>query len=131
MANTPHIDIMRSALGRARGRGPARHGVGEWIVTRIEAVALVPLTIWFVFSVIHLSGASHDQVVAWMHSTWVMALMIALVATTFHHLQLGLQNVMEDYIHDDAVKWAAAIANKAVCALLALTCIVSVLKIGL
>jgi succinate dehydrogenase / fumarate reductase membrane anchor subunit len=131
MANNPHIDILRSPLGRARGHGPARHGVGEWITTRVESAVLVPLTIWFVFSVIHLSGASHEQVVAWMQAPWIMALMIALVATTFHHLQLGLQNVMEDYIKDDVVKSAASLANKAICVLLALVCIVSVLKIGL
>ncbi|HVY18436.1 MAG TPA: succinate dehydrogenase, hydrophobic membrane anchor protein [Rhodopila sp.] len=130
MAN-PHIDIYRSPLGRARGAGAAKHGVGEWLAARIEAVALVPLTIWFIFSVIHLSGASHAQVVAWMQSPWTMALMIALVGTMFHHLQLGLQNVIEDYIHDDHIKWASLVANKAVCVLLALACIVSVLKIGL
>jgi succinate dehydrogenase / fumarate reductase membrane anchor subunit len=131
MANAPHIDIRRSSLGRARGHGAAKHGVGEWITARIEAVALVPLTIWFIFSVIHLAGATHAQVVAWMHSPWVMALMLALIGTTFHHLQLGLQNVYEDYIHDDGAKWAAVIATKVLCVLLALACVVSVLKIGL
>lgn len=130
MAN-PHIDILRSPLGRARGRGAARHGVGEWITTRIESVVLVPLTIWFIWSVLHLLGDTRAQVVAWMQSPWVLALMVALIATTFHHLQLGLQNVFEDYIHEDRTKWAVTVANKAICVLLALACIVSVLKIGL
>jgi succinate dehydrogenase / fumarate reductase membrane anchor subunit len=131
MANAPHIHTFRSPLSRARGSGAAKHGVGEWLTTRIEAVALVPLTIWFVFSVIHLAGATHEQVVAWMQSPWVMALMLALIGTTFHHLQLGLQNVIEDYVHEEGAKWAVSIANKAICVLLALACIVSVLKIGL
>jgi succinate dehydrogenase / fumarate reductase membrane anchor subunit len=131
MAETPHINILRSPLGRARGLGSARAGSMHWWAQRLTALALMPLTVWFVFSVIHLSGASHDQLIAWMSSPWVLTLMLALIIATFHHLQLGLQVVIEDYIHEDAMKWAAVLAVKAVSVLLALLCILSVLKIGL
>lgn len=129
--NAPHIDILRSPLGRARGLGAAKSGAGDWWVTRINSAALVPLSLWFVFSVIHLAGAPHEAVVAWLSSPWVLVLMLILIATTFHHMELGLRNVIDDYIHHDGTKLAAVLANKAVCILLALLCIVSVLKIGL
>jgi succinate dehydrogenase / fumarate reductase membrane anchor subunit len=60
-----------------------------------------------------------------------MGLMIALIIATFHHLQLGVQIVIEDYVHDDRLKLPAVVLVKALSVLLALICIVSVLKIGL
>lgn len=131
MADTPHVDILRSPLGRARGRGAAKHGAGEWVTTRIESAALVPLTVWFVISVIHLSGATQADVILWMSSPYRLVLMLVLIAITFHHLQLGLQNVIEDYIHNDGTKWAVGFLNKAFCVLLGVACIISALKIGL
>lgn len=129
--NAPKVDILRSPLGRARGMGSAKHGGGEWLSIRLLSVLLVPLTIWFIFSVIHLAGASHEAVVHWMSAPSVMALLIILVALTFHHLEHGLRSVIEDYLHDDLVRWCSILALKGVTLVLALTCIVSVLKIGL
>jgi succinate dehydrogenase / fumarate reductase membrane anchor subunit len=57
--------------------------------------------------------------------------MLTLIVTTFHHLQHGLQTIIEDYIHQDAIRWAALMANKAVCTLVGLICVISALKIGL
>lgn len=131
MARTPHIDTLRSPLGRARGLGSARAGSGHWTASRLTSIALVPLTIWFIFSVIHLSGASHAMVIEWMSSPLVMGLMLALVIATFHHMQLGLQVVIEDYVHTEPMKAVALLSIKGLSALLALVCIVSVLKIGL
>jgi succinate dehydrogenase / fumarate reductase membrane anchor subunit len=127
----PHIDILRSPLGRARGLGSARAGSQHWWAQRLTAIALVPLTLWFIFSVTRLSGASHEDLIAWMSSPWVLVMLLSLIVATFHHLVLGLQTVIEDYIHEDGIKLASLLAMKAVAALLALACIVSVLKIGL
>jgi len=129
--NTPKIDILRSPLGRARGVGSAKHGGAEWLAVRLFSVLLVPLSLWFIFSIINLAGASHDDVIHWMSSPCVMALMIALVILTFHHLEHGLRSVIEDYVHKDAVRLCSLLALKGVSLLLALMCIVSVLKIGL
>ncbi len=131
MATTPHIDIMRSPLGRARGLGSARAGSVHWWAQRLTALALVPLTLWFVFSVIHLSGASHQEVIDWMSSPYVLVMMLALIIATFHHLQLGLQVVIEDYVHKDPAKTASLLAIKAACFVVGLLCAVSVLKVGL
>ncbi len=131
MPEAPHIDIMSSPLGRARGLGTARAGSHHWWAQRLTALALVPLTIWFIFSIIHLSGASHQAVIAWLSSPLTLALMLALIVATFHHLQLGVQVVIEDYVTDERVKVGAVLAVKALCTLLAIVCIVSVMKIGL
>jgi succinate dehydrogenase / fumarate reductase membrane anchor subunit len=131
MSGTPQIDILRSPLGRARGLGSARAGSRHWWAQRLTALALVPLTLWFIFSVIHLAGAPHQAVIDWLSTPLTMGLMLALIVATFHHLQLGVQVVIEDYVHDERVKIGAVLAVKALCVLLALVCIVSVLKIGL
>jgi succinate dehydrogenase / fumarate reductase membrane anchor subunit len=131
MSGTPHVDMLRSPLGRARGLGSARAGSHHWWAQRLTALALVPLTLWFIFSVIHLSGASHQVVIDWLSAPLTLGLMLALIAATFHHLQLGVQVVIEDYVHDERVKMAAVLAVKALCILLAVVCGVSVLKIGL
>jgi succinate dehydrogenase / fumarate reductase, membrane anchor subunit len=131
MSETPHIDLLRSPLGRARGNGSARAGSHHWWAQRLTSVAMLPLTLWFIFSVIHLSGASHQVVIDWMSAPLTLGLMLALIVATFHHLQLGLQVVIEDYVHDDRLKLGAVLLIKGLSVLLALVCIVSVLKIGL
>ena len=131
MSQSPHIDILRSPLGRARGLGSARAGSHHWWAQRLTAIALVPLTLWFIFSVIHLSGATHQAVIEWLSSPLTLGLMLALIVATFHHLQLGVQVVIEDYVHAEGAKLTAVLVVKALCILLALVCIVSVLKIGL
>ena len=131
MSGTQHIDMLRSPLGRARGLGSARAGSHHWWAQRLTALALIPLTLWFIFSVIHLAGASHQMVIDWLSAPLALGLMLALILATFHHLQLGVQVVIEDYVHDERVKIGAVLAVKALCVLLALVCIVSVLKNGL
>jgi succinate dehydrogenase / fumarate reductase membrane anchor subunit len=131
MSGTPHIDVMRSSLGRARGLGSARAGSHHWWAQRLTAIALVPLTLWFIFAVIHLSGASHQAVIEWLSAPLTMGLMLALIVATFHHMQLGLQVVIEDYVHDERAKLASVLLIKAVSVMMALVCVVSVLKIGL
>jgi succinate dehydrogenase / fumarate reductase, membrane anchor subunit len=131
MSGTPHIDMLRSPLGRARGLGSARAGSHHWWLQRLTSVALIPLSLWFIFSVIHLSGATHERVIDWMSSPWTMAAMLALIVATFHHLQLGVQVVIEDYVHDERFKMPSVMLVKGLSVILALVCIVSVLKVGL
>jgi succinate dehydrogenase / fumarate reductase membrane anchor subunit len=128
---TVHVDIMRSQLGRVRGLGSAKSGLAHWWTQRLTAIALVPLSLWFILSVLHLLGAPHDAVVDWISGPWTIVLMLALVVATFHHAQLGLQVVIEDYIHNDAARLAALIAVKGAAILLGMACVVSVLKLGL
>jgi succinate dehydrogenase / fumarate reductase membrane anchor subunit len=84
-----------------------------------------------VFSVCGLQGANHVAMIAWMQSPLHLVLLLALIVATFHHMQLGLQTVIEDYIHGDSCRLVALVAMKGVSALLALTAIVAALKMGL
>ena len=131
MPEMPKVDILRSPLGRARGLGSAHSGFHHWWIERLEAVALVPLTIWFIFSVIHLLGASHDAATDWMSSPITMVLLLMMIVCTFHHFSLGVESVLNDYVHQPALKLWSVLLIKAACLVLAALCIVSVLRIGL
>ncbi|MFL5286727.1 MAG: succinate dehydrogenase, hydrophobic membrane anchor protein [Rhodopila sp.] len=131
MVGTPHIEMLRSPLGRARGLGSAKAGSTHWRLQRTTGLALLPLTGWFIYSALHLTGASREAVVQWLSAPVPMVLMLALIVATFHHLQLGLQVVIEDYVHHEAGKMVSLLLARGLSWLLALVCIVSVLKIGL
>ena len=131
MARTPHVDIMRSPLGRARGLGAARTGAHHWWMLRLTSLALVPLSLWFLCAMVRLIGATRDDVVSWMAGPLPIALMIALVIATFHHMQAGLQVVIEDYVDNDWLRVGSIMLVKGLAVLLALLCIVSVLRLGL
>ena len=122
--------MMRSPLGQVRGLGPARAGVGHWWAQKLTAIALIPLTLWFVCAVIRLAGQPRAAVEQWAGSPLVAALLIALVIATFHHLQLGMQAIYDDYIRGDHTRMATMLVTRGVVALLALVCIVSVLKLA-
>jgi succinate dehydrogenase / fumarate reductase membrane anchor subunit len=126
----PKVSVMRSQLGRVRGAGAARAGVEHWWVERITALALVPLTLWFVISVLSMLGADQPVIAAWVSHPLNAALLIALVVLTFHHAQLGLQVVYEDYIHG-TLRTASILATKGAALLLALVGVLSVLKLYL
>lgn len=103
---------LQTPLGRVRGLGSAKEGTHHWWMQRITAVALVPLSIWFVVSLIKLTGADHAAVAAWLASPVTAVLMLLFIVATFHHLQLGLQVVIEDYVHGEAMKIASLLCVK-------------------
>jgi succinate dehydrogenase / fumarate reductase membrane anchor subunit len=130
-SKTPQVDIMRSPLGRARGLGSAKAGAAHWWAQRLTALAMLPLTLWFLCAAVRMIGATRDDVVSWIAGPLPLVLMIALVIATFHHLQLGLQVVIEDYVENHALRVGAVLLVKALALLLALACIVSALRLGL
>lgn len=97
----------------------------------MTALALVPLSLWFICAAIRLEGASSADVAGWLHRPLPLVLMLCLVIATFYHLQLGLQVVIEDYLQSDALRLASNLLMKAAAFVLALACIVSVLHLGL
>jgi succinate dehydrogenase / fumarate reductase, membrane anchor subunit len=90
---------LRTPLGKVLGRGAAGEGTGHWWVQRVTAVALVPLTLWFAGSLLGLQLQSYDQVRGWLGQPWVAVLTILLVLTLSWHSRLGVQVVIEDYVH--------------------------------
>ncbi len=126
-----HVEVMRSQLGRVRGLGAAKSGVHHWWAERVTSIALVPLTLWFIAAMIHLLGAPHEVVLDWMASPLTIVLMLCLVLTTFHHMQLGLQVVIDDYVHVESTRFLLLLGLRAGTAILALLCVVSILRLGL
>jgi succinate dehydrogenase / fumarate reductase, membrane anchor subunit len=128
---TAQVHIMRSQLSRARGLGAAKSGAKHWWLQRVTAVALIPLTLWFVCEALRLVGASHEELLAWIGGPIPVVLLISLVLATFYHLALGLQAVIEDYVVGETTRMATLLVIKGVIVLLALTCLISILKLGL
>ena len=120
---------LRSPLGRVRGLGTAKEGVGHWWSQRLTAIALIPLAIWFVASVAALTGADYQTLRDWVASPLVASLLILLIVATFYHAYLGLQVVIEDYVHSEGVKIGALVVVKGLSILLAVIGIVSVLSL--
>lgn len=131
MSDKLSIQVRRSQLGRVRGTGTSSAGVHHWRAERLTSIALIPLTLWFIFSVLRLVHMGHDGVVEWMGRPVNTVLMLALIFTTFHHTSLGLQVILEDYVHEKRLAVGAMLAQKAACWLLGLLAAVSVLKMAL
>ena len=106
---------MRSPLGRAVGLGSAKEGVEHWWVQRITAVALVPLSLWFVIAIIRLVGADIDTVGDWVGRPLPAILLVLLLIATFYHVALGLQVVIEDYVHAELTKLGLVVIVRLAC----------------
>jgi succinate dehydrogenase / fumarate reductase membrane anchor subunit len=124
------IDTLRSPLGRVRGMGSAKGGTHHWWMARVTSVALLPLTLWLVFSLINMAGQSHVATVAWIASPLNAVLLLAFLAAAFHHTAAGLQVVIEDYVRADLIRMGGVLGVKAVCFLLWLAASLAVLRIA-
>jgi len=121
---------MRSPLGRAVGLGSAKEGVEHWWVQRITAVALVPLSLWFVIAIIRLVGADIDTVGDWVGRPLPAILLVLLLTATFYHVALGLQVVIEDYVHAELTKLGLVIIVRLGCFAFAVAGIFAVLSMA-
>lgn len=92
----------RSPLGRVRGLGSAKEGAHHWWTQRVTAAANLFLMLWFLIAVARLPGYDQAAVVAWLHSPWAAIPMLLLIGSVFYHFRLGLQVVIEDYVHNES-----------------------------
>jgi succinate dehydrogenase / fumarate reductase, membrane anchor subunit len=120
---------MRSPLGRAMGLGSAKEGAEHWWMARVSAVALIPLTLWFVASIIAHTGSDYVTFIVWLRMPLVSILMVLLLIALFYHTTLGLQVVIEDYVHSEA-KFGALIALRLGCVALAVAGILATMRIA-
>jgi succinate dehydrogenase / fumarate reductase membrane anchor subunit len=121
---------LRSKLARAKGLGSAHHGVEHWWWQRVTAVALVPLSVWFLYSLItNMLSSDVSLVHVWLASPFnALALIVMLVAGLFH-AKLGAQVVIEDYIKPPYAKYGLLLINTFVCGIFAIIGIVAILKL--
>jgi len=124
---------MRSALGRARGLGSSHEGVHHWRAQRLTAVLLVPLGLWFIANVVYLIGLDIAPSVfrAWIGEHGNALLLILFVLVLFHHTVLGMQTVIEDYVHGPAAKAVSLFLSKAILWALGASSVLAVLHLYL
>jgi len=122
---------MRSPLGRALGLGSAKEGVEHWWLQRITAAALVPLSVWFVIAIIRLVGADIETVREWVSTPMPAIFLVLLLIATFWHASLGLQVVIEDYVHSPLTKLGLVIVVRLGCFAFAVAGIFAVLSMAL
>jgi len=122
---------LRSPLARVSGLGSAKTGTGHWWMQRISAVALIPLCLWFVFSLPGIANAGYAEAVAWFHAPLPPVLMLCLVIALCYHALLGVQVVVEDYLHGEGLKIAVLITVKLLFSLVAIAGVLAILRITL
>lgn len=118
-------------MARAKGLGAAHEGTHHWMMQRVTAMSNFGLVLWLVYSIVSLKGATHEAFVAWLALPWNALLMILFVLSTLYHAVLGIQVVVEDYIHTKWMKHTLLIGSKLFFTALGVAMIFSVLKIAL
>ena len=121
---------MQTPLRKVRGLGSAKEGVGHHWGTLVTAIGLIPLSLWFVISVIGLAGADYATFKGWLSGPFNASMFVLTILLVIHHAQLGIQMVVEDYVHGEGVKFGTLVATKLVAAFLAVFMTVSVLKVA-
>ena len=96
----------RTYIGRVRGLGSAKHGGEHWLKQRLTAIGNILLTMWFVMSLLLMPNFEHATLAQWLAQPVVAVPMILMIANIFWHARLGLQVLIEDYVHDDGLKFA-------------------------
>jgi succinate dehydrogenase / fumarate reductase, membrane anchor subunit len=121
---------LRSDIARVRGLGSAKEGVQHWWMQRLSAVLLVPLALWFVAGIVCHTGADHAAISAWLAQPLTFGLMVLFLGASFYHGQLGLQVVIEDYVHHEAAKITLIVLAKLAALALALATLVALMVIA-
>ena len=94
-----------TGIGRVRGLGSAKSGTHHWILQRFTAAGNVLLVLWMILSILRLPGLDYDSVTTWLARPLVAVPAILMLVIIFWHLKLGLQVLIEDYVHEDGLKF--------------------------
>ncbi len=121
---------LRTPLAKVRGLGSAKDGTHHWWMQRVTAVALIPLVLIFAGYVIALVGGSHADVVAAIGSPVGSLISLLLIVAVFYHFMLGIQVVIEDYVHAEGPKLILIMLSKFFCIVVGLASALSVLKLA-
>ncbi len=130
MSNPTHAP-MRTPLGRVRGLGSARSGTEHFFVQRLTALANLILTVAFIIIVISLAGASYAETRAMLGNPFVAVIILLTLLSVSIHMRIGMQVVIEDYVHAEGLKVLLIIANTFFTTAIALAGAFAVLKISL
>jgi succinate dehydrogenase / fumarate reductase membrane anchor subunit len=121
---------LRSELGRVRGLGSAKEGVNHWWHQRLTAIALIPLSLWFVASLVFLTDTDHATAVHWLGSPISLGVMVLFIVALFYHAVLGIQVVIEDYVSRHGLRMVSIVLVQFAGFALAMAAIISLLVIA-
>ena len=121
---------MSTPLARVLGLGSAKSGTEHFWRQRLTAVANVPLTVTFVVIVVGLLGRNHAAVVQILGSPLVAIIMLLFIASIFTHMRIGMQVIIEDYVHDEVVKLVLLMANTFFAVAIGLACAFAILMLS-
>jgi succinate dehydrogenase / fumarate reductase membrane anchor subunit len=124
-------NTMKSDLAKVQGLGSAKHGVGHWKLQRVSAIGMIPLILWFIPSLMLTIISGYNEAILWIQNPFNATGLILLLGTIFFHASLGLQVVIEDYVHSEGLKIISIIFIKLLSILLGVLSILCVLKICL
>ena len=125
-------NIVGNEIGKVQSMGSEKHhGVGHWKLQRISAIAMIPLVLWFVPSLLFILMSGYEEAIIWVQNPFNATGLILLFGTLFFHASLGLQVVIEDYVHLEGLKIISIILVKLLAILLGVLSILCVLKIFL
>lgn len=125
-----HLKRLETPLARVRGFGSAKNGTHHWWMQRVTSIVLLPLTLWFAFSIAARAGSPWEVMAEWIARPFNAVLLIVLISVGFYHTASGLQVVVEDYIRPDRSVMAINLAIKAVLSLLGLLAVLSVIRLA-
>ena len=118
-------------LARVKGLGASGEGSHHWWVQRMSALALIPLTLWFLFSVVSVIGQDYQSVTAWVARPHVAIFLLIYLSAMFYHGMLGLQVIIEDYIHNESTRLISLLVMRAIMLLSGIAAVFAVLSISL
>jgi succinate dehydrogenase / fumarate reductase, membrane anchor subunit len=121
---------LKTPLGRVRGLGAAKSGTQHFWLQRLTGVAMVPLTIIFVFTVIYLARASQTTVIATLGSPLIAIFLYLFIIAGVIHMRAGMQVIIEDYVEKEELKIAAVMANTFFAIFIGAACLYALLKLN-
>ncbi len=122
---------LKTPLGHARGLGSAKDGVHHWWMQRVTSIALVPLTLWLIFSMALLASRPHGFVMQWLKSPITATMLLLTILMSFYHAILGVQVVIEDYVSSKGRHIILLLLVQAALFVMGTVCTLSVLQIAL
>jgi succinate dehydrogenase / fumarate reductase membrane anchor subunit len=122
---------MRTPLARVRGLGSAKKGTEHFWLQRVTALANIPLTLFLVVSLVVHTGSDFETMRAYLATPWVSVAMVLLIISAVWHMRLGLQVVIEDYVHGEGQKLLAIMLNNFIALIIAVSCLMAILRIAL
>lgn len=122
---------LQTPLARVKGLGSARRGTLHWWRQRLSAVALLPLSLWFIYELTTIDSLAYGAARAWAATPAAAVLLVLFIPTLFYHAQAGLQVVVEDYVKPEGLKLAIIVLVKFIVAACAVVALLAVAKIHL